>query len=75
MPLNPPSELRTLMFSLLQGMIEPHFGQLTRLPIIVEESNESISPKKIGETNHSLQLIHCISIDFTSLIIISTSLI
>jgi len=44
-----------IIFSLLQGTICPHFGQLTMFPTRVALSKDFLSPKAIGDLNISLQ--------------------
>ena len=64
-PLNPPSSDLTRMFSLLQPTNFPHEGQFTVLPASILVSSEFMSPKKIGDGNQVLQLVHWISRVFT----------
>ncbi|MBA3597500.1 MAG: hypothetical protein H0W40_08985 [Methylibium sp.] len=44
------------MFSLLQAVIVPQYGQLVRLPDIAADSNDSSEVMKIGDGNHFPQL-------------------
>jgi len=53
-----PSDLRARMFSLLQGTIAPHAGQLTVLLAKNEESSVSMLPIWIGDENQVLHLTH-----------------
>jgi len=55
------------MFSLLQDIIDPHFGQFTTFPSSLDDSKDVLSPKAIGELNiflHSGQTISVFGISF-----------